>query len=201
MRIEKKKHSKVITCAAFAVVFSIAAISISGTFAAPPLAVLDTYDVGVNDAAKLAAGWGPVEPAAHGGTWGAPAHDGTIRVVWENFWSGAEQNSDNARSASFTLSHKGGNAKVLRLHNLDGLADDSFKVYVNGVLVFTYTGENDGIEDWHTTDVALPANIGADVGNGVKAYSVVIRATASAWNGFGTWGQVGFDWIQLLGTS
>lgn len=181
-------NRKKVIFSVFAIVLSVLMMS-TGSFAKPPQKVLDTYDVGVNDAEKLASGWSSV----------GPGQDGTSRQVWESFWAGnPEQNSANARSASFTLSNKGKDAKVLSLDHFDGAFDDSFDVYMNGVFIYHYKS-NPSLVSWVTTDVNLPANIGADVGKGLKTYNVVIRTTGDAYPGFASTGQVAFDKIELLG--
>lgn len=148
----EKKHLNMIAIVTMVVGLSIASVSLGVSLAEPRVIVLDEYVVGVNDSEKLASGW----------------YLGN-HTIWEPFWWAyipGEGDSDNARSASFTLNHKAGNAKVLSLDHVDGYADDSFDVYVNGVFVYHYTALRNNEEV--ITDVPLPANIGANVGGGRK---------------------------------
>lgn len=88
--------------------------------------------------------------------------------------------------------------KTLSLHVLDGIADDSFKVYVDDILVYTYVDhdpENDP-EMWRTHIIDLtPYEIPYDsIINTVK-----IDATGPKWSGFNTYGQLAVNTITLSG--
>jgi len=84
----------------------------------------------------------------------------------------------------------------LKLHILNGIADDSFDVYVDGVYVYTYTDNvpaNDP-ELWimHKIDLTPYAILCGTVTNTVK-----IDATGTQWGSFNTYGQLAVDEITL----
>lgn len=83
----------------------------------------------------------------------------------------------------------------LDINALDGIANDSFDVYVDGVHVYTYTDMppvNDP-ETWqiHAIDLT-PFNI---LCSGTR--TVTINATGPQWSGWQTYGQLGIDNISL----
>ena len=76
---------------------------------------------------------------------------------------------------------------------LDGIADDSFDVYVGGTLVFSYSWSGNTAETWitHTIDLA-PYKIPC-----LGTHTIKIDSTATAWASHGTYGQVAVDGIAL----
>jgi pectate lyase len=71
--------------------------------------------------------WGPVQPTTSGGNWGSLATDiqscdNLCRTVWS---------TGNANWASITFDDK---ILAVEIRHLDGTADDSFKVEVDGSL-------------------------------------------------------------------
>jgi hypothetical protein len=86
-------------------------------------------------------------------------------------------------------------AKRLKLNVLDGLADDSFVVYVRGKRVYSYTGLQTGTEDWITHTIDLDSIRCARNGR----IWVLITAAGPAWSGFDTYGQLAVDEAKLLG--
>ena len=88
--------------------------------------------------------------------------------------------------------------KTLSLHVLDGIADDSFKVYVDDILVYTYVDhdpENDP-EMWRTHIIDLTSyGIPQTNSNTVK-----IDATGPKWSGFNKYGQLAVNTITLSRT-
>jgi hypothetical protein len=132
------------------------------------------------------AGWGPMEPATHGGTWGGIA-PGNCRVIWDI------SDDDPEATVTFTLPATLEPGK-LKWKSLDGTADDSYEVYVNDTLVYTYedTEPIDDPEAWYEVSQDISALPEASV------VTVRFKATGSKWSGFDTYGQVAFDWIELL---
>ncbi len=153
----------------------------------------DSIDIGSGDTTHHMSGWGPVEPATSGGTWGGvanPPEDGTCRAAWEPDSKGRAKNG--RRIASFKMAVGTGRiANRLELRVLDGLADDSFEVYINRESTprYTYTGEQSGTEDWKTHSVDLTGLRGT--------IKVKVKATGPAWSSFSTYGQLGVEWAKL----
>lgn len=180
-------------------VLNLASFNVLGdTIPDAELVVLDTYVVASPRSDQNPLGWG-LSPAP--GTWGGYTPISDIRVIW-----GAGDTPSNDPSAFFRLWHKGGNGKKIRMHHLDGLADDSFDVIINGILVFHYTSDvAAGIkppgtsEVWKTTEFYVDANLPDIYAGGIKVYDIELKATGPMWGGFGTWGQVAFTTIELLG--
>jgi len=78
---------------------------------------------------------------------------------------------------------------------LDGIADDSFDVYVDGTLVYSYTN-GDPINDpevWHIHNIPLGQFMIPCYGT----HTVKIDATGPAWDSWSTYGQLGVDNIEL----
>jgi hypothetical protein len=89
-------------------------------------------------------------------------------------------------------------ARHISLRVLDGIADDSFDVYVknpggNWALVFGYTANPSTVETWIEHDInGFPAGKGQ--GNEVEM-KIVPRNVG--WSGFATWGQLAVDWVKI----
>jgi len=152
--------------------------------------LVDSVDIGnlTGETGHNLKGWGPVEPATSGGVYGNPG-DGTCRVTWE-----PPNPKNGKRAASFTLTVPPDKiAERLELNVLDGLADDSFEVYVNNGLKYTYTGQQTSTENWVTHSIDLTGLRGK--------ITVKIEATGSAWASFSTYGQLAVEWAKLYGTS
>jgi hypothetical protein len=133
-------------------------------------------------------------PTETGGSYGAIASDpdspdGECRLVW------AHDFRRDHRDASLYLWNRGNTPSKLVIRALDGLADDSFKVWIHRGSgfeeVYTY---NDAYntETWVVHDIPLPG--GAYSGSTIR---VKIKATGPKWSGFDTYGQLAVDWIEL----
>lgn len=96
-----------------------------------------------------------------------------------------------------SLQWTGGKARRIELEVLDGLADDSFEVYVKNpagkwVLVYSYTDQYSS-ETWVTHHIySFPAGKGQ--GTMVDLMIVPINV---GWSGFNTYGQLAVDYIAL----
>lgn len=138
----------------------------------------DYVDIGdpVSEAAHNALGWGPSEPGATGGNFGGIASwPGTCAAVWH-------PNDDDAL-AEVDMNFSGG-TELITFQHLDGPADDSFDVWVEGSVVWSYTDSGDPGEYWHTNGFPYtPAS-------GAGAYTVGFVATGQKWGSFDTYGQV-----------
>lgn len=147
---------------------------------------------GENQPGIAIAGWGPIEPATHGGSWGGFGTTGeNCRVMWE-----PPTPSDSLRCATVTYTYDECVVPTgLEWRVLDGQADDSYEVYVDGVLVYTYTDAppaNDP-EAWHVISQDLT---GFTFPNDV-VHVVEFCATGPAWGSFATYGQAAVDWVEL----
>jgi hypothetical protein len=138
-------------------------------------------------------GWGPVEPATHGGYWGG-ADDGTVRTIWapQEYASiqGQMQRINSQYSwATATLNpmHLECN-KTLKIRVLNGVANDSFTVDINGNSVYSYSWVPGAGEYWVTHQIPI--------GN-ASVVNLKITATAPQWSSWGTYGQVGVSWIGI----
>lgn len=136
------------------------------------------------------AGWGPIEPATHGGNYGGVDD---CRCIWDI--------SDDDPEATLTFAVDKASVKRVVLRHLDGLADDSFEVYglhANGtwVLLDEYTDfpPASDTKTWFTMTVDL-----SDLALG-RDLTIKLVATGPKWASFGTYGQVAFDWVEVYGT-
>jgi hypothetical protein len=162
-------------------------------------------DIGDDDGGHNLDGWGPVEPGMYWiGSWGGV----NLRVVWD-----PEDDPEDSRCATLTLDRhiNPGLAKAIQFRYLEGLnydgseADESFDVYVKsagttdwGTPVFQYVDTYTGAPKWTTSpEIDITGAITDETAN----VDVRICATGdSIWDYFYShWGQVGFDWIRLLG--
>jgi hypothetical protein len=121
-------------------------------------------------------GWGPVQPTTSGGNWGnlatdSQSFDKLCRTVW-----GHLGNDENW--ASITFAEK---IKYVEIRHLDGIADDSFDVYVDNNLWGSYADAGSD-EVWKITSFS-----------GTPGYTLKIVSTAGQWQYFGTYGQLGID--------
>jgi hypothetical protein len=161
---------------------------------ATALDVIDEVDIGdlSSEDDHGVSGWGPIEPATHGGGWGGASSgildtgDTDLRTVW------APSIGDDNPSASLTLSTGDYVGTTLFIIALDGLADDSFDVYVGEDLVYSYEWSGSTSEFW--VEHGIPVHI--DPG---MTITVTITATADAWGGIDTWGQLGIAYVALMG--
>ena len=137
--------------------------------------------------------WGPVEPATNGGNWGG------FNATGENCRVVSYSGDPTPGYATLTLDTDGaGFARRIVLRVLDGIADDSFNVYVKNpggdwVLVYSYTCDSSTSEYWVEHDIySFPAGKGQGTTIEIK-----IEATGDTWWGFDTYGQLAVDWVQI----
>jgi len=202
------------------VTFLVAGVGLSVAFSAFALPNLlnrvDFVNIGdVNsETGHNLAGWGPVEPSTNGGNWGEIGNDvlGTdcdladgqiCDAVCRVAYSATEPDSpdNNGRSAYLTLNkNKGWGPKEIKMRVLDGIADDDFMVFIKNkkgnwvVLADEYNSDPSATEVWKVHTFALPFSTWNN-----KPIELRIMATASDWNQKATYGQLGVDWIELLG--
>lgn len=129
-------------------------------------------------------GWGPVEPAEHGGSWGGgpPDGDDTWRVVSSslNYTDWASIDLDLGPAGSW-----------LTITHLEGIARDSFEVYVDSMTsasVFYYPGDDKQIEYWLTTDIPVLCP---------GFHTIYFVSDQAHWSMWDTYGQVAFSSIEV----
>jgi len=93
---------------------------------------------------------------------------------------------DDTNYASVTLSNQPSRVKAVTIKHLDGVADDSFDVYVNDIFAGHYTGVHAG---WVETTYPLD-NLTGDI-------TVKIVSMAGKWEYWSGWGQVAIDWVEF----
>ena len=163
--------------------------------AKPTPQLLDRVDIGdiVDEAGHNVdePDWGPVEPTTHGGNWGGISPD-TCRVV-------SYLDDPTPGYAILTLdTHGEFFARHIVLQVLDGIADDSFNVYVKNpggewVLVYNYICDSSINEYWVDHHIySFPAGKGQ---GGI--IEMKIEATGDTWSGFETYGQLAIDWVEV----
>lgn len=134
-------------------------------------------------------GWGPIEPTTSGGNYGGIDD---CRVVWE-----PSTPEESLRCATVIFIYDGcANPTDLNWSVLEGIGDDSYEAFIDGILVHNYTDPNptDPSEDWVNVSKDLTGfNLPNDV-----IHIVEFCATGNAWSGFATYGQVAFDWVELV---
>lgn len=162
------------------------ALAVGPAYAAPPVPVqLDVADLSNAD---LTAGARCTSFNAEApGNWGGEYGDGAVTAF--------PTDADPAGYCTFTgLSDK---ARRIQMRVLDGLADDSFEVYVknpggNWVLVFSYADQY-ATETWVTHQIrGFPHGKGQ--GSPVE---IMIVPTGPQWSGFNTYGQLAVDYISI----
>ena len=121
------------------------------------------------------------------GNWGGEPGDGAVTAF--------PGDDDDAGYCSFTWPE--GKARRIELRVLDGLADDSFAVYVKnpaGKWVLTYS-----YSDQYATETWLVHTIeGFPAGKGQGAHlDLMIVPTNVGWSGFNTYGQLAVDTVAL----
>jgi hypothetical protein len=160
--------------------------------------LLDRVDIGnpQSEHCHFLRGWGPIEPATHGGTWGDFGQTGeNCRVVYYN-----TTDPPDKPWAKLTLYTIKGAAKTLKIRALDGIADDSFEVYVKNpsgkwILVYSYTADPSTEEKWIIHEIELPPK----VAKGITLRIKIVLTGETPWWGFDTYGQLAIDWIELWG--
>jgi len=180
--------------------------------------VIDELDIGdpASEAGHNLQGWGPALNSScswsgSGAYYGGMDGSGDLRVTWAlgNATSCTDcagvppvptycsatiapccGDDGNDSSASFEMNNIG-HAKQLQLRVLDGEGDDSFDVYVNGILAYSYTGAG-GTEDWVTHNIIIPVSE-----RNVDPLAITVEATADPWSGICPYGQLAINWAKL----
>ena len=169
----------------------------------------DMVDIGdvSSEAGHNLLSWGPIEPDTHGGDWGGIATDPEspdkkCRLTYD------KGGGDTDPAAYVTLWPTGkGSIQYIKVRVMDGIADDSFKVYVRhprtGMWIEVYFYSSDvvnTVEYWIVHTISLSDSGVSLVPQGIKAYkngfAVKIEATAVPT----TWpALLAVDWIKVYG--
>jgi mannan endo-1,4-beta-mannosidase len=157
----------------------------------PGCARVDEVDIGdpESEFEHNMIGWGPVEPAASGGSYGGVDD---CRVVYA-----PESDGDGEAWASIDLDLGPGELtpKYITLRHLEGIAQDAFDVWFYpvgrpdyAVKVYAYPGDGRTVELWyrHTITVA-----------GAGPHTLWIESKGPLWSGFPTFGQMAFDSVYV----
>jgi hypothetical protein len=155
--------------------------------------MLDRIDLGTGgtEEGRTMDGWGRSATDETGGSYGSIS-PGTCRLVWD----GAEDDPD----ACILLEPGKGAVKSLEVRHLDGIAVDSFDLYVeqasgDWLLVGSYADQYSA-ETWVETVFDLEPY---GFGRGGSEIRLKIDATGDKWSGFDTYGQLCIDWIEVYG--
>lgn len=142
----------------------------------------DYVDIGdsFSETGHFMSSWGPEEPFTHGGSFGGVDN---CRAIWSNF----DTPTSGSTNAFITLNF-GGVSDGLYFTHLEGIADDGFEVYVDGVWVYTHI-------EFSTTEQWVESFCFPNVSGGTHVVEFV--ATGTAWDSWGTYGQVCFDEIWV----
>jgi len=155
--------------------------------------LLDRVDIGdpQSEHCHFLRGWGPIEPATSGGYYGGVDN---CRVV---YYKTDPPDKPWARLILYTIK---GSAQTLKIRALDGIADDSFEVYVKRpcgkwILIYSYTADPSTEEIWKIHEIELPPKVAKGITLKVK----IVLTGETPWSGFDTYGQLAIDWIELWG--
>lgn len=169
-------------CLAIAVVALMAGVAMAS----------DHVDIG-NPAAEAGynlVSWGPPEPGTSGGTWGGIADwPGTCRVIW----SPQDQSPGGSGSISAEVDmFFSGSPEIISFKHLDGFADESFDVFIEGALIWSYTDNGISEEKWYVngfTHNPGPAGL----------YTVAFVARGDMGPDWDNVGQVAFSGVWISG--
>ena len=178
------------------VFFAVALLVCAGSAQAVPTLVVDlSSPADIVPPGVTLNGWGQAEPVpiTHGGYGGfgsgldyyvaptTPTVDHLCRMVWGNTEpGGANRSLGDWAEITFPAA-----VTSVTIRNLDGSANDSFKVEVDGVLWGTYTAPAAGktySEQWFDTTFS-----------GTSGTTLRITVTAGEWAYRTGWGQLGID--------
>jgi hypothetical protein len=154
-----------------------------GVLAASPAMALtcDYVDIGdpSSETGHNLQHWGPIEPATSGGNYGGIDD---CRAVW------APEDDDNWATIDLDFGSNSETCKRLIIHHLDGMTKDAYDVYIGGLLVYSYPGDNSTAEIWIETTTTV-------VATGIQTVKFV--STQPKWSQWDTYGQMCFDILAV----
>lgn len=154
--------------------------------------VLDSIDVGDSDSVSMVAHNAQLwfdDP--NSGNYGGRDGGSTIAMI------GGDDDGNNTcdtdeSEATFEMDAGTETANKLVVRHLDGSADDSFNVYVDGINVGSYTGGQYSGEVWVTTTFDLAG----DAFTGKKTITLDVT-TGYPWGSCPTYGQGAVNWAKI----
>jgi len=153
---------------------------------------LDSIDIGDDSdmTAHNAAGWLPFVKGGYGGGEGAYS----FSMVWGD---GGFCNATND-DATFELDAGSNTATKLVIRHLDGISDDSFEVFVDGVSVGSYANQYHSEDPSHWISTEFPVSF-----TGKKEVQIVATDSAGYLCAYGSsgadywYGQVAVSWAKI----
>jgi hypothetical protein len=162
----------------------VCAVAVLGVGSA--VADYDYVDIGDPDseAGHNLVGWGPIEPAASGGTYGGVDD---CRVIY----APGETEDENWATVELDFGPMDALAdKCLIARHLDGMSGtDAFDVFVSDNYIGSYIDDNGGAENWILTEF--------DVSGYSGICTVKFVSTEDPWSEFDRFGQVAFDELTV----
>jgi hypothetical protein len=139
-------------------------------------------------------GFGPRSESGNYGFGSDPEASADCALVWEiSCDTGTE-------SAEFEMDTQGFFASRLELRHLDGIADDSFKVFISAnALDWVNLGKysdsvSGGSEVWKTSFFDIPPGYSGNL-------YFMVNSTAAPWPGCDAYGQLAMHYARIYGTS
>lgn len=147
-------------------------------------------DIGnpASEAGHAMAGWGPVEPATHGGGWGGIGGEdppGRCRTIWS---PSEDEPAENWATLELDFGSSPTLAKSLAVRYLDGGSDDSFDILIDDVL-FQHIYAPPGTETWRWVRIDVTGHTGV--------HTLKFQATAPPGTFYDPYGQVGIDRVHV----
>jgi len=185
---------------AAAVALAVALSAVAYGASPPPSTLLSSVDI--NTAGVVTYTWTGSAPAGScgsfnpetPGSWGGENAGGAVTA--------SPSDTDNAGYC--TLNTGGTFARHIELRVLDGIADDSFDVYVKDpggqwALVYSYTDKAPGSQsDTETWLVHHIYSFPAGKGQGDTVETKIVPTNCCSWWGFAQYGQLAVDYIKLF---
>ena len=146
------------------------------------------------DIEDAALSWG-LKVSEHTGNYGGMNYPEDGRLV---------DDGDNMKGpAQYTFTWDHAAAQTLIIRHLDGIADDSFNVEVENkkgkwILIGVYEDKYTS-EKWEITTFELKGGKNVMWAKGTGEMKIRIVRTAGDWSGYGTYGQLAIDWMELRG--
>jgi hypothetical protein len=156
--------------------------------------LLGSVDIGkMNDGMAYLLGWSKPQPKTSGGTWGG--------VTDPKYWRTVSCTNCKEGDSAYAFVFAGENPQTIRVEHLDGLANDSFDIYVLDLFKWVKIGNykdqfTDGKEHIVTTDFNMTNKI-----HMFGFVEVKITLTGKHWSDYNKYGQLAIHKIDVLGVS
>ena len=154
-----------------------------------------TVSIGICQPESDATAMGWDQTPTNGGWGGKP--EAQFAVAWEPYTPDVPLNA--GRFAECTIAGLTGKTPTkVKINALHGMANDDYCVFASGAagdMLIGCVDETNTTEQWLTDVFMLPAG---GFGSG-QDVTVKILVTGNAWPAFATWGQLGVDWIEVMG--